>query len=105
MPSDASAAGRGVTVSSGPPGMTPWAAAVTEAAQGAPVDLGAAAARELSRLWDDLADARGQVPPGSWSIRCDDLTIRIVVLSGWQGRQPGTRSPSAWCWTAPIKGS
>lgn len=85
MPRAASAADWGVTVSSGAPGMTPWATAVTEAAQGAPLDLDAAAAWELPQLWHDLADARGQVPPGSWSIRCDDLTMRIVVLSRLAG--------------------
>lgn len=67
-----------------------WAAAVAAATEDPPADLRAAVAEELVALWSDLGEAlrRGG---RSWSIECDGLVVRIVMLSRLSG-------PTSWEW-------
>jgi hypothetical protein len=67
-----------------------WAAAVDVAAEGPPADLRAAVAEELVALWSDLGEALRRAGR-LWSIECDGLVVRIVMLS----RLSGTTS---WEW-------
>lgn len=61
-----------------------WAAAVAIAAEHPPADLRAAVAEELVALWSDLGEARRRAGR-SWSIECDGLVVRIVMLSRLSG--------------------
>ncbi|WP_157253183.1 hypothetical protein [Nonomuraea typhae] len=45
-----------------------------------------AAADELMRLWDDLADQIRQARDGCWSIGCEAKSHRIAVLTRALGR-------------------
>ena len=67
-----------------------WAAAIAIAAEDPPADLRAAVAEELVALWSDLGEALRRAGR-SWSIKCDGLVVRIVMLS----RLSGTTS---WEW-------
>ena len=67
-----------------------WAAAVAVAREEPPADLRAAVAEELVALWSDLGEALRRAGR-SWSIECDGLVVRIVMLS----RLSGTTS---WDW-------
>jgi hypothetical protein len=62
-----------------------WAAAVTIAAEDPPANLRAAVAEELVALWSDLAQALRRAGRSSWSIECDGLVVRIVMLSRLSG--------------------
>jgi hypothetical protein len=61
-----------------------WAAAVAVAAENPPPDLRAAVAEELVALWSDLGEALRRTG-WSWSIECDGLVVRIVMLSRLSG--------------------
>ena len=58
-----------------------WAAAVTVAGEQPPADLSAAVAEELVALWSDLGEAIRLAADRSWSVECDGLVLRIVMLS------------------------
>jgi hypothetical protein len=53
-----------------------------------PDDLGAAARTELVNLWHDLGQARRSAINGVWSVHCDHLAYRIVMLSRIVGACP-----------------
>jgi hypothetical protein len=61
-----------------------WAAAVAAAAEDPPADLSVAVAEELVALWSDLGEALRRAGR-SWSIECDGLVVRIVMLSRLSG--------------------
>lgn len=58
-----------------------WAAAVAAAGEQPPADLSAAVAEELIALWSDLGEAIRRAAGRSWSVECDGLVVRIVMLS------------------------
>lgn len=69
----------------------PWLRAVTETDESPPADLSAAVAEELVALWSDLASAARRAPRERWSVECDALVVRIVMLSRFAG-------PTSWHW-------
>ena len=68
-----------------------WLRAVSAAGEVPPADLLAAAAEELVALWSDLASAIRRARPACWSLECDALVVRIVMLSRLAG-------PTSWEW-------
>jgi hypothetical protein len=58
-----------------------WDEAVAEAGEQPPADLSVAVAEELIALWSDLGEAMRRAGGRSWSVECDGLVIRIVMLS------------------------
>ena len=76
-----------------------WAAAVAAAGEQPPADLPAAAAEELIALWSDLGEAIRRAVGRSWSVECDGLVVRIVMLSRLTTATP-------WQWIpAPLLAS
>jgi len=57
-----------------------WDAAIALAGEDPPADLGAAVAEELIALWSDLSDVLLR-SAGAWTLACDQLVVRIVMLS------------------------
>lgn len=53
-----------------------------------PTDLATAARIELVNLWTDLAHAREWAGNGVWSMQCDNLAYRVVMLSRVVGACP-----------------
>lgn len=53
-----------------------------------PDDLVAAVRIELAHLWYDLGQARQSAHNGVWSVQCDNLAYRIVMLSRIVGACP-----------------
>ena len=58
-----------------------WDAAVAAAGEEPPAGLPAAVAEELIALWSDLGEAMRRAGSRSWSVECDGLVVRIVMLS------------------------
>jgi hypothetical protein len=58
-----------------------WATAVAAAGEHPPADLSAAVAEELIALWSDLDQAVRRAADRAWSVECDGLVVRIVMLS------------------------
>jgi hypothetical protein len=58
-----------------------WDAAVDAAGEEPPAELPAAVAEELIALWSDLGEAMRRAGSQSWSVECDGLVVRIVMLS------------------------
>jgi hypothetical protein len=58
-----------------------WQAAVAAAGEGPPADLPTAVDEELIALWSDLGEAMRRAGSGSWSVECDGIVVRIVMLS------------------------
>ena len=58
-----------------------WAAAVAVAGEQPPAGLPAAVAEELIALWSDLGEAMRRAGSRRWSVECDGLVVRIVMLS------------------------
>jgi len=58
-----------------------WDAAIAAAGEQPPADLSAAFAEELIALWSDLGEAMRRAGARSWSVDCDGLVVRIVMLS------------------------
>ena len=58
-----------------------WDAAIAAAGEQPPTDLSAAVAEELIALWSDLGEAMRRAGARSWSVECDGLVVRIVMLS------------------------
>jgi len=69
----------------------PWLRAVGAADEAPPADLLAAVAEELVALWSDLASEICRAGSGCWSVQCDALVVRIVMLSRLAG-------PTSWEW-------
>ena len=46
-----------------------------------PTDLTTAARAEVVHLWSDLAEARRNANRGCWSMGCENVAYRIVMLS------------------------
>ena len=72
----------------------PWDAAVAVAGDGPPADLSAAAAEELIALWSDLSQALRRAARQRWSVECDGLVVRIVMLSRLTGATPWQHVPA-----------
>ena len=73
-----------------------WAAAIAAAGEQPPADLPAAVAEELVALWSDLGEAMRRAGSDSWSLECDGLVVRIVMLSR-------LTSATSWEWIpAPL---
>jgi hypothetical protein len=62
-----------------------WAAAIAAAGDQPAADLSAAVAEELIALWSDLGEAIRRTGSRSWSVECDGLVVRIVMLSRLAG--------------------
>ena len=75
-----------------------WNAAVTVAGEEPPADLSAAVAEELVALWNDLGEALRRAGR-FWSIECDGLAARIVMLSRLSSATSWEWIPSR-CWPA-----
>jgi hypothetical protein len=58
-----------------------WAIAVAAAGEQPPADLSEAVAEELIALWSDLDQAVRRAADRAWSVECDGLVVRIVMLS------------------------
>jgi hypothetical protein len=76
-----------------------WAAAITAAGEQPPGDLPAAIAEELIALWSDLGEAMARAGSQCWSVECDGLVVRIVMLSR-------LTAATSWPWIpAPLLAS
>lgn len=58
-----------------------WAAAIAAAGEQTATELSGAVAEELIALWSDLGEAMRRASSRSWSVECDGLVVRIVMLS------------------------
>jgi hypothetical protein len=58
-----------------------WDAAIAAAGEQPAADLSAAVFEELIALWSDLGEAMRRAGSRSWSVECDGLVVRIVMLS------------------------
>ena len=72
-----------------------WDAAVAVAGEEPPANLSAAVAEELIALWSDLSEALHRAAGRCWSLECDGLVVRIVMLSRLAGATPWQHVP-AW---------
>jgi hypothetical protein len=72
-----------------------WDAAVAVAGEEPPADLLAAAAEELIALWSDLGEALHRAAGRRWSVECDGLVVRIVMLSRLAGATPWPHIPAS----------
>jgi hypothetical protein len=72
-----------------------WDAAVAVAGDGPPADLPAAVAEELIALWSDLSQALRRTARQRWSVECDGLVVRIVMLSRLTTATPWQQVPAA----------
>jgi hypothetical protein len=72
-----------------------WDTAVAVAGEEPPADLSAAVAEELIALWSDLSEALRRAAGRCWSVECDGLVVRIVMLSRLAGATPWPHVP-AW---------
>jgi hypothetical protein len=70
-----------------------WDAAVAAAAEQPPADLSAAVGEELIALWSDLGEAMRRT--ASWSVECDGLVVRIVMLSRLTAATPWQWIPAS----------
>lgn len=70
-----------------------WAAAVAVAGEEPPADLPAVVAEELIALWSDLNQALGRAGVRRWSVECDGLVVRIVMLSRLTSATPWQHVP------------
>jgi hypothetical protein len=76
-----------------------WDAAIAAAGEQPPADLSAAVAEELIALWSDLGEAMRRAGARSWSVECDGLVVRIVMLSR-------LTAATSWQWIpAPLLAS
>jgi hypothetical protein len=71
-----------------------WAAAVAVAGEEPPADLPAVVAEELIALWSDLSEALGRAGGRRWSVECDGLVVRIVMLSRLTNATPWQYVPA-----------
>jgi hypothetical protein len=72
-----------------------WDAAVAVAGEEPPADLSAAVAEELIALWSDLSQALGRAGGRRWSVECDGLVVRIVMLSRLTNATPWQHVPAS----------
>jgi hypothetical protein len=72
-----------------------WNAAVAIAGEEPPADLLAAVAEELVALWSDLGEALRRAAGRRWSVECDGLVVRIVMLSRLAGATPWPHVPTS----------
>ncbi len=72
-----------------------WDAAVAVAGDGPPEDLAAAVAEELIALWSDLSQALGRAARKRWSVECDGLVVRIVMLTRLTTATPWQQVPAS----------
>ena len=76
-----------------------WDAAITAAGEQPPADLPEAVTEELIALWSDLGEAMRRAGHRSWSVECDGLVVRIVMLSR-------LTAATSWQWVpAPLLAS
>lgn len=72
-----------------------WDEAVAVAGEEPPADLCAAVAEELIALWGDLAEALRRAAGRGWSVECDGLVVRIVMLTRLAGVTPWPHVPAS----------
>jgi hypothetical protein len=72
-----------------------WDAAVAVAGDGPPADLPDAVAEELIALWSDLSQAVRRAARARWSVECDGLVVRIVMLSRLTAATPWQQVPAS----------
>jgi hypothetical protein len=71
-----------------------WDAAIAVAGEEPPADMSAAVAEELIALWSDLSEALRRAAGREWSVECDGLVVRIVMLSRLAGVTPWPHVPA-----------
>lgn len=74
--------------------MSLWDEAVAAAAVEPPADLAEAVEAELIDLWSDLSSALASAANGEWSMHCDWIVTRIVVLSRITRPTPWAKCPA-----------
>ena len=72
-----------------------WDAAAAVAGDGPPADLPAAVAEELIALWSDLSQALRRAARQRWSVECDGLVVRIVMLTRLTKATPWQHVPAS----------
>ena len=72
-----------------------WDAAIAAAGERPPTDLSEAVAEELIALWSDLGEAMRRAGDRSWSVECDGLVVRIVMLSRLTAATPWEWIPAS----------
>jgi len=72
-----------------------WDAAVAVAGDGPPADLPSAVAEELIALWSDLSQALRRAARQRWSVECDGLVVRIVMLTRLTRATPWQHVPAS----------
>jgi hypothetical protein len=72
-----------------------WDAAVAVAGEEPPADLPAAVAEEPIALWSDLGEALRRAAGRRWSVECDGLVVRIVMLSRLASATPWPHVPKS----------
>ena len=73
-----------------------WDTAIAAAGERPPTDLSEAVAEELIALWSDLGEAMRRAGGGrSWSVECDGLVVRIVMLSRLTAATPWEWIPAS----------
>jgi hypothetical protein len=72
----------------------PWDRAVADADADAGTTLEQVCRDELINLWSDLASARSHAINGVWSMQCNWITERIIVLTRHVGLTPKDQVPT-----------
>ena len=72
-----------------------WDTAIAAAGELPPTDLSEAVAEELIALWSDLGEAMRRAGGRSWSVECDGLVVRIVMLSRLTSATPWEWIPAS----------
>jgi len=81
-----------------------WDAGITAAGEQPPADLLAAVAEELIALWNDLAEAMRRAGAQSWTVECDGLVVRIVMLSRLTSATPWEWIPASLLTSGAYQG-
>jgi hypothetical protein len=81
-----------------------WATAVSAAGEQPPADLSEAVAEELIALWSDLDQAVRRAADRAWSVECDGLVVRIVMLSRLTEATPWQWIPTSLLDSGVYKG-
>ena len=81
-----------------------WDAAIAAAGERPPTDLSEAVAEELIALWSDLGEAMRRAGGRSWSVECDGLVVRIVMLSRLTSATPWEWIPASLLTSGAYQG-
>ena len=81
-----------------------WDTAIAAAGERPPTDLSEAVAEELIALWSDLGEAMRRAGDRSWSVECDGLVVRIVMLSRLTSATPWEWIPASLLTSGAYQG-